>query len=150
MLQTLTLITKDRQILLGLKKRGFGMNRWNGFGGKMESGETIEEAAKREVFEEIGLGISKLEEVGIINFSWTNKDLKIEMHVFKATDFAGQPEEGEEMKPQWFDLDKIPYKQMWPDDPFWLPLFLEGKKFVARFLFGDKDVIIEHEVNIKQ
>lgn len=148
MIQTLILITKDKQILLGLKKRGFGMNRWNGFGGKMEPGETIEEAAKREVFEEIGLNISKLEEVGIINFSWTNKDLKIEMHIFKATDFTGQPEEGEEMKPQWFDFDKIPYKQMWPDDPYWLPLFLEGKKFAARFLFGDKDVIIEHEVNI--
>ncbi|MFA6252699.1 MAG: 8-oxo-dGTP diphosphatase [Patescibacteria group bacterium] len=148
MLQTLTLITKDGQILLGLKKRGFGLNRWNGFGGKLEPDETVEEAAKREVFEEIGLGISKLEKVGLMNFSWTNKDLKIEMHVFKATDFTGQPEEGEEMKPQWFDLDKIPYKQMWPDDPFWLPLFLEGKKFEARFLFGDKDVIIEHEVKI--
>ena len=35
---TLTLITKDNQILLGLKKRGFGMGKYNGFGGKLEPG----------------------------------------------------------------------------------------------------------------
>jgi hypothetical protein len=31
---------KDR-ILLGYKKRGFGMGKFNGFGGKVEKGETI-------------------------------------------------------------------------------------------------------------
>lgn len=46
---TLVLIT-DRvknQILLGMKKRGLGSGKWNGFGGKVEPNETIEEAAKR-------------------------------------------------------------------------------------------------------
>ena len=46
---TLVMIT-DRvknQILLGMKKRGFGSGKWNGFGGKVEPNETIEEAAKR-------------------------------------------------------------------------------------------------------
>jgi len=37
---------QDR-ILLGMKKRGFGAGWWNGFGGKVQQGETIEEAAKR-------------------------------------------------------------------------------------------------------
>ncbi len=44
---TLVLVTNDNQILLGLKKRGHGMGFWNGFGGKVESGETIEKAAQR-------------------------------------------------------------------------------------------------------
>mgnify|MGYP001082927151 CR=1 FL=1 len=35
------------RILLGMKKRGFGMNKWNGFGGKIEQGETLLEAAAR-------------------------------------------------------------------------------------------------------
>ena len=35
------------RVLLGMKKRGFGAGKWNGFGGKLEPGETIEEAAKR-------------------------------------------------------------------------------------------------------
>lgn len=44
---TLAFITKDGQILLGLKKRGFGEGKWNGFGGKTNSGETIANAAVR-------------------------------------------------------------------------------------------------------
>lgn len=34
-------------VLLGMKKRGFGAGKWNGFGGKVQPGETIEEAARR-------------------------------------------------------------------------------------------------------
>ena len=44
---TLVLIREASRILLGMKKRGFGVNRWNGFGGKVEAGETIAQGAKR-------------------------------------------------------------------------------------------------------
>ena len=44
---TLVLIRDSDRILLGLKKRGFGKGRWNGFGGKVETGETILQAAHR-------------------------------------------------------------------------------------------------------
>ena len=41
-----------------MKKRGFGANRWNGVGGKMEANDTtIEETAKRETQEEIGVKV---------------------------------------------------------------------------------------------
>ncbi len=45
---TLLFVLKEGQILLGMKKRGFGKGRWNGFGGKVAVGEeTIEEGAIR-------------------------------------------------------------------------------------------------------
>ena len=44
---TLVLVIEGNKILLGLKKRGFGVGWWNGFGGKINNEETIEEAAKR-------------------------------------------------------------------------------------------------------
>ncbi len=44
---TLVLVIEGNKILLGLKKRGFGVGWWNGFGGKINHDETIEEAAKR-------------------------------------------------------------------------------------------------------
>ncbi len=40
-----------------MKKRGFGIGKWNGFGGKIEAGETIEAAAIRELFEESALEV---------------------------------------------------------------------------------------------
>jgi hypothetical protein len=46
-LLTLVLVTRPNQVLLGMKKRGFGQGKWNGFGGKVEKGETILEAAQR-------------------------------------------------------------------------------------------------------
>jgi 8-oxo-dGTP pyrophosphatase MutT (NUDIX family) len=48
-LYTLVFVTdfKNERILLGLKKRGFGINKWNGLGGKVEPGESIIEGAKR-------------------------------------------------------------------------------------------------------
>jgi 8-oxo-dGTP diphosphatase/2-hydroxy-dATP diphosphatase len=43
----LVLVLKKSEILLGLKKRGFGEGKWNGFGGKIESGESVIQAAIR-------------------------------------------------------------------------------------------------------
>ena len=50
-LLTLVFIIEKDSILLGMKKRGFGAGWWNGFGGKVQQGETIEEAAKRSIKE---------------------------------------------------------------------------------------------------
>ena len=44
---TLLFVREGDRILLGYKKNGFGKGKWNGFGGKVKDGETIEEAAIR-------------------------------------------------------------------------------------------------------
>ena len=139
-------------MLLGMKKRGFGAGRWNGFGGKVEKGETIEEAMRREVFEEASIDVVDAEEVGVLEFEFKeSKTLHgvsdiLETHIFRATQFVGEPKEGEEMRPQWFDVRDIPYKQMWSDDIYWLPLLLEGKKFEGRVLFGSKDEVLKSSI----
>lgn len=46
-LLTLVMVVQPGRVLLGMKKRGFGAGRWNGFGGKVQAGETIEDAARR-------------------------------------------------------------------------------------------------------
>ncbi len=144
---TLCLVLQDGRVLLGMKKRGFGMGRWNGFGGKVEEGETIAEAAKREMQEECGVVIETMEQVGIHEFEFAAKRGEIlEVHVFRVDTFSGEPKETEEMRPQWFTIDAIPYDEMWPDDIHWLPVFLAGKKFRAKFLFGEGDSVLENEV----
>lgn len=147
-LLTLTLIVWDGQILLGMKKRGFGAGRWNGFGGKVEVGETIAEAAKRETLEECGVSVTKMEEVGVHEFEFaSNLGDILEVHVFRAVEWQGDPRETEEMRPQWFTTDAIPYDEMWPDDIHWFPVFLTGKTFRTKFLFGENDTVLEARVD---
>ena len=138
---TLCVIHNHPRVLLGMKKRGFGMGRWNGFGGKVEKGEEIEAAAQRELQEEAGITAKKLEKMGILHFVFKDDPIALEVHVFRGNEIEGEPRESEEMKPEWFDIKDIPFAAMWPDDTHWLPLLLSGKKFTGRFLFEGQNEI---------
>lgn len=141
-LLTLCVVHQSPNVLLGMKKRGFGVGRWNGFGGKVQGGETIEAAALREMQEECGVTPKKLERVGIVDFEFRGNPEILEVHFFKGEEIRGEPQESEEMKPQWFSENELPFNNMWPDDRHWFPLFLAGKKFRGKFLFGETDKIL--------
>lgn len=143
---TLLFLRRNNEILLAMKKRGFGANRWNGVGGKVEEGESIEEALVRETQEEIEVTPLNHLKVADIRFDTFLKGERtlMHVHVFTANEWKGEPKETEEMAPQWFTLDAIPYEKMWPDDSFWLPLVLEGNKISADFQLDEKDDIISH------
>ncbi|MFA4873057.1 MAG: 8-oxo-dGTP diphosphatase [Patescibacteria group bacterium] len=145
-LLTLCIIHQHPKILLAMKKRGFGAGRWNGFGGKVSAGETIKDAARREMREEAGIETKNMDKVGILEFEYRGNPEILEVHIFKSDNFSGVPVETEEMKPQWFHFDEIPFNEMWPDDIHWMPLLLSGKKFKGKFLFGESDNILEQEL----
>jgi 8-oxo-dGTP diphosphatase/2-hydroxy-dATP diphosphatase len=145
---TLGFIIDKGSILLGMKKRGFGQGRWNGFGGKVEQGESLENAAKREFLEESGIDVISLKEVGKIDFMFLEDGKEMEVHVFIVTEYGGTLRETEEMFPRWFEKDNIPYSDMWVDDEYWLPLLLRGEMFVGRFVFENEKTISEYELNI--
>ncbi|KAK2112842.1 hypothetical protein P7K49_007108 [Saguinus oedipus] len=116
-LYTLVLVLQPQRVLLGMKKRGFGAGRWNGFGGKVQEGETIEEGAKREL-QESGLTVDALHKVGQIVFEFVGEPELMDVHVFCTDSVQGTPVESDEMRPHWFQLDQIPFKDMWPDDSY--------------------------------
>jgi len=131
-----------------MKKRGFGAGRWNGFGGKVHEEETIEEAAKRELEEEAGIIPELLERRGTLYFTFEDDPDELEVALFSAKEFVGEPRESEEMRPQWFGVDEIPFSQMWPDDIHWFPLFLSGKNFRGQFHFKDQNTILNYKIDV--
>ena len=139
-----------RQLLLGMKKRGFGVGKWNGFGGKFDAGETVRDCALRELEEESGLVPERLEWRAQLLFTFRDSGKLMRVHVFAAEGFDGEPVETEEMAPRWFDVDAIPYAEMWHDDTFWLPRFLAGERFEGWFDYAAggeaKNLVLAHEV----
>ena len=139
-------IVKDNRVLLAMKKRGFGEGWWNGAGGKIKDGETPLEAILREMQEEVGIVPHDPVHHGTLHFSFEDGTPDWEVRVFRAEEFDGDPSESEEMRPAWFNFEDIPYDSMWKDDPHWLPLLLDGKRFEGKFTFRDNDTLLSHEV----
>ncbi len=158
---TLCLLIRENQdgkeLLLAMKKRGFGTGKWNGVGGKLDSrkgDKNIIEAAIRETEEEIGVKIKKLEKVAVLNFRFPyipeEKEWDQNVHVFLAREWEGTPLETEEMRPEWFNEKEIPFDRMWDDDKLWLPEILKGKKLKADFIFKEGEIILKHNINITE
>jgi mutator protein MutT len=132
---TLAIIENDDQVLLAMKKRGFGAGWWNGYGGKVDDGESIESAMVRELAEESGVVAKTYRQRAVIEFEFKDKDLVVEMHVFEVSSYQGQVVETEEMAPRWFNKTALPFDKMWPADKEWIPLFLAGKNLRGRVIF---------------
>jgi 8-oxo-dGTP diphosphatase/2-hydroxy-dATP diphosphatase len=132
-LVSLLFIVDGGKVLLGKKKARFGAGYWNGFGGGVEEGETIEQSVCRETKEECGLVVypEDFKQVAHIKFYFEQKpDYNHDVHVFITQNFSGEPIETEEMLPQWHELSQLPLNEMWPSDPYWVPLVLQQEKTI--------------------
>lgn len=143
---TLVLVRQADRLLLGRKKRGFGQGKWNGFGGKVEPGETIEQAAKREFSEETGAEVGDLRSCGHLTFTFANGWPEMDVHVFATERINGRLSETEEMLPHWFNINALPFKEMWADNVHWLPLYLAGKRFAGSFHYLDDKTILHQSL----
>ena len=114
------------EVCLGMKRVGYGKGKWNGFGGKIEKGETPGQAAIRELNEESGIvtQMSNLQKMAEILYHEPTEDWYV--HVFVCNKWVGNPAKSDEMIPRWFEVGNIPYNEMWENDALWLPKVLEG------------------------
>ncbi len=138
---TLAVFVRENEVLLAMKKRGFGAGNWNGYGGKLQEGETVTLATIREVKEESSVDIKAedLEELGALDFYFDDKpEWNQSVIIYRVAKWEGEPIETEEMKPKWFAFDEIPFSNMWKDDSYWYPYFLRGEKFSGEIHFCDE------------
>jgi mutator protein MutT len=139
---SLCLLLRDDEVLLALKKRGFGQGKWTGVGGKPEPGETIDQTAVRETEEEIGVTPLAPRHVATLDFIFPDQPRfagwSMQVFVYLADRWLGEPAESEEVAPRWFRRDAIPYPGMWSDAPYWLPPVLRGQHIRATVHFDEE------------
>ncbi|MGB4965658.1 MAG: 8-oxo-dGTP diphosphatase [Microgenomates group bacterium] len=146
---TLCFLIRNEEVLLAMKKRGFGVNKWNGVGGKPNEGEEIKQAAIRETQEEIEVIVKDIEARAVLNFyfidhpEWNQQTI-----VYFAQSWEGAPTETDEMRPAWFKKNELPLNDMWPVDRHWLPVVLGGEKIKAECLLDENGEVLDFTIEI--
>ena len=141
------------RVLLGEKKKGLGLGKVVGPGGKLEVGETPEQAAVREVREESGLRIREEDLIllGRIRYEFPHRESWSQISwVFATRTWHGDIVESDELLLDWIPVDAIPFDRMWDDARFWLPGVLGAPDIESyierRFVFGpDLATVVESD-----
>jgi 8-oxo-dGTP pyrophosphatase MutT (NUDIX family) len=153
---TLVFMVDEYKVLLATKTRKIGVGRLNGYGGKIESGETVEASAVREVSQECGLVISpeNLGKEALITFHNQNKEgvpFIVLVHVFVCRKWEGLPVSSEEMDdPNWYYISRLQQENLMLADYVWLPLVLSGKKIIAEVWYGPNQKTLLSEVKTSE
>ncbi|MEH0108920.1 8-oxo-dGTP diphosphatase [Tersicoccus sp. MR15.9] len=119
------------EVLLGLKKTGFGVGRMVGLGGHVEPGESDAEAACRELAEECGLTttVDAVSLAGVVDFHFPAQPAwSMATALFTTRDWTGSLTETDEIAPAWFPHAVLPVERMWADAEHWLPRMLAGER----------------------
>jgi 8-oxo-dGTP diphosphatase len=156
MIKTTLVIVIDetsQQILLGRKKIGFGRGKFTCIGGKIEPDEHPQDCVQREFREESSLSLptESFELIGFIAFKFPfHEGWGFDNYVFRVTDLnGGIPQESNEIQPQWFPIDHLPWDKMWADNRHWIELAARGEKFSAEFTYGeDGESLTEYQVKL--
>lgn len=138
------------EVLLGHKRTGLGTGKVVGLGGHVEPGESPAEAAVREAKEESGVVVplSALTEAARLTFLFPYQPAwDMDVVVFTATRWSGEPSESDEIRPEWFATEALPFDRMWQDAPYWLPRVLAGERLRATFSYAaDNEAVAAAEV----
>ncbi|OHA10030.1 MAG: hypothetical protein A3H71_00555 [Candidatus Sungbacteria bacterium RIFCSPLOWO2_02_FULL_48_13b] len=135
---TLCIVVDGGRVLLGEKKTGWGQGDWNAFGGRVEAGESNEQAMSRELFEEVGLRAVLSRPCGKIIGDFQPSGEQATVHLYIVSAFAGEPHESDEMRPQWFSADNLPLDRMWKGDRLWFQGVIAGKSVYGHIHYADE------------
>lgn len=145
---TVCFLVRDGTVLLVEKGRNIGKGKLVGVGGRQEEGETLEETAGREVYEEIGVTVKSMRKAAELDFIFPhNPKYSQQVTAYVVEVWEGEPQPTDEAKTtQWFKVNELPVERMWHDNTIWLPPILLGKTIKGKFVIGEDDRVTEHNL----
>ena len=119
-------------------------DKWIGIGGKLEAGESPFDCVRREVLEETGLTLDKVNYRGIVTFV-SNEFGTEYMHLFTSTDFHGQIYAScDEGVLEWIKKDELCKIPMWEGDKIFLSLLDTDTRFFSLKLVYEGNTLVSH------
>ncbi len=129
---TICFLVRNGQVILAPKKKKVGAGFLNGYGGKLDTNETIRQCAQRETREESGgvlINLEKTELAAVIDF-YAGDNPQFSCFIYIAREWEGNPKESNEMgPPEYFDLGSVPFDRMLPGDRLWFERIIKGERF---------------------
>lgn len=155
---TLCFIRRKSELLMLNRMKAPTMGIWNGVGGKIEAGETIEASVQREILEETGLsiGLDQITHKGLVTWHEENHVFG-GMHIFLA-DVSDSliyetPLKTDEGILDWKEIEWVTDKRnegVGECIPYFLPILLnEDKPYHHSFYYeGNRvvDVVVKEQV----
>jgi len=123
------------------KQNDMHAGKWNGLGGKLEPGETPEECARREIKEESGLQVKKLQWKGFLTFPQFSNQEDWYAFVFVAEADQDEVIDSAEGQLRWIPNHELLELNLWEGDRVFLPWLDQPGFFSAKFIYQDKKLV---------
>lgn len=105
------LFDASRRVLIAQRPPGKHMaGRWELPGGKLHAGETAIEALRRELAEELGVDLRDARP--LIRLRHDYADRRVQLDVWRVTDFAGEPRGVDGQALEWVRPDELPGRDL--------------------------------------
>ena len=120
------------------KENDMHENKWNGLGGKLESGESPEECIVREVNEESGYDINNPVLRGVMTFPKFDMINDWIVFVYTCSDFSGKIIDSNEGELEWIKDENLLDLNLWEGDKIFMKWINEKPFFSAKFIYKNR------------
>lgn len=141
------LIQENKVVVIKYKEGNKKQGYYDIPGGKIEDGEVPRQTAIREMKEETGINIKKLENKGNMIIEYPNRIFDLD--VFLCNNYEGKTQEFEENTSEWIDIEELLHKEkilssiMLLDRFFIEALIDENVKFSMYIKVDENEKVIE-------